>query len=250
MIITVRKFSILVLALYWPVLLVLAHAPIPESVRRAQVSDKSLHFLAYLVLAFLLWFSVKPNAKVNWRKITVWLIFFGLVLYGSVDEVVQSYVGRTSDIKDVAANLIGVLFALLLLTFVSFRPAALIVAGIVIFAVANIAKANLAQMFPAAYDAFHFFAYAAFTVFWLLNMNLFFVKKHSKLLWLMLAAGVPMIFLIIVKLFSAFLGKRVEVQDILVSISAILLVTAANCVIYLYSDRKNKPQQINSSGNF
>jgi VanZ family protein len=242
MIITVRKFAILSLALYWPALVVLAHIPIPESVRRAHVSDKCLHFLAYLVLAFLLWFSVRPDAKVNWRKISVWLIFFGLMLYGSVDEVVQSYVGRTCDIKDVAANFTGVLFALVLLTFIRFRPAALITAGVVIFAVSNIAKANMAQMFPAAYGVFHFFAYAIFTVFWLLNMNLFLAKKNAKLRWLILAAGVPMIFLFTVKLLSAFLGRGIEVEDIIVPLAAILSVTAVSCLIDLYSGRINNKQ--------
>ena len=49
-----RKLTVIVLALYWPSLFILAHIPIPKVVREADVSDKSLHFLAYLLLTFLL----------------------------------------------------------------------------------------------------------------------------------------------------------------------------------------------------
>jgi VanZ family protein len=227
MIVTVRKFAIISLALYWPVLVVLAHISVPDSVRRAEVSDKCLHFLAYLVLAFLLWFAVKPDAKVNWRKISVWLIFFGLMLYGSIDEVVQSYVGRTCDAKDIAANFTGVLFALVLLTFVSFRPAALIISGTVIFAVANIAKTNLVEKFPISYGIFHFFAYIIFTSFWLMNMNLLFSNKLNATKRLILAAGVPICFLIIVKFFSSLLGRRINMEDIIVPFAAVITVVIA-----------------------
>ena len=186
MVITQKKISILALLLYWPALLIFAHVPVPESVRSAQVSDKALHFLAYLVLTFLLWFSIRPNVKVSWRKATVWLLLFFITGYGAADEVIQSFVGRSCDAMDVVANLSGILFCLFLLTFLSFIPAALIVSGIVIFGMANIAKTDLAEVLPALYAIFSLFAYGIFTVFWLLNMDLLFKKNLAKLQWLML----------------------------------------------------------------
>jgi hypothetical protein len=70
-------------------------------------------------------------------------------------------------------------------------------------------------------------------------MNLFIVKKHAKIRWLMLAAGVPMIFLFIVKIVSALLGRVIEVQDFIIPIAAILLVTAASWLIDLIQEEYN-----------
>ena len=86
-----QKLTIISLLFYWPGVFILAHIPIPQLVYKAQVSDKSLHFLAYLVLVFLLWFAISPNKKVNWRKAAVWWILFVVVLYGVVDELLQGY---------------------------------------------------------------------------------------------------------------------------------------------------------------
>jgi VanZ family protein len=223
-----RKIIIISLAIYWASLIFFAHIPIPESVRSANVSDKSLHFLAYLVLTFLLWFSIKPQQKVNWGKFPVWIILVGLTIYGSIDEIIQSFVGRTCDVFDISANLSGIIFGLLLLTFLTFRPAALFISGIVIFAIANIAKANLAEKFPISYGVFHFFAYGIFTIFWLLNLDLIFRSTLSKLLHLVLAGGIPIIFLLFVRIVSLFLGKDIGSEDIIVPIAAILIVTGAN----------------------
>ncbi|MBN1973076.1 MAG: VanZ family protein [Sedimentisphaerales bacterium] len=245
-----RTISIISLALYWPALLVFAHIPVPESVRKANVSDKSLHFLAYLVLAFLLWFSVKPDEKVNWRKKTVWLILIALTIYGVVDEVVQSFIGRTCDAMDVASNFAGALLSLLLLTFISFNPGALIVAGIVIFAVANISKANLAEMFPLVYGIFNFFTYVIFTVFWILNMNRFFMKKRASFQWLIFAMGVPLFFLLIVKISSLFLGREIEAQDIIVSADAIAAVACIICLKDVFLNRMGIASETNDFGNY
>jgi hypothetical protein len=50
-----QKIAACILTLYWPALFALTHVPIPTVVREADVSDKALHFLTYLILAFLLW---------------------------------------------------------------------------------------------------------------------------------------------------------------------------------------------------
>src|SRR4030042_647093 len=95
-----QKLTIISLLVYWPGVFILAHIPIPQLVYKAQVSDKSLHFLVYLVLVFLLWFTISPDKKVNWRKAAAWWVLFVVVWYGVVDEVLQGYVGRSCDIID------------------------------------------------------------------------------------------------------------------------------------------------------
>lgn len=230
-----RKISIITLALYWPALIVFAHVPVPASVRSAQVSDKCLHFLAYLVLAFLVWFSIEPKEKVKWRKIHVWLILLGLTAYGAIDEIIQSFVGRSCDAMDIAANVSGIFFSLLLLTFLSFLPAGFLVSGVVIFGIANVAKTNLAETFPVAYGIFHFFAYAIFTLFWLSNMNLLFPKKQGKFQWLIMAGGIPVCFLIIVRISSYLLGRGINSEDIIFPVAAIIIVAVAGYLKVFFS---------------
>ena len=95
-----QKLGMLSLAIYWPTLFIVSHIPIPTVVRKAGVSDKGLHFLAYLILVFLLWFVLNPHRKVRWPRAGVWWVFLALVAYGVVDELLQGYLGRSCDIGD------------------------------------------------------------------------------------------------------------------------------------------------------
>ena len=223
-----RKISVISLLLYWPMLLVFAHVPIPESVQKADVSDKCLHFLAYLVLTFLLWFSIKPGEKVRWNKFTPWLLLFFITGYGAADEIVQSFVGRNCDVMDAVTNFSGALFGLILLTFLRFMPAALVIAAMVIFGMANVSKTNLADIFPIIDGIFSFFSFAIFTILWLLNMNLFFPNKLSGIKRVLITAGMPLCLLILVRFSSFLLGRDIEAEDVILPIAAVLIVTGAS----------------------
>src|SRR4030043_1886519 len=96
-----QKIAAFVLALYWPALFVLTHIPIPHVIQEADVSAKSLHFLAYLILTFLIWSAVYGGRKVKWRRAAPWLVLFVIVVYGILDEWLQIYVaGRSCDVRD------------------------------------------------------------------------------------------------------------------------------------------------------
>ena len=219
-----QKAIIISLLVYWPVLFVLAHVPIPQLVREAGVSDKSLHFLAYLILVFLLWFAISSDKKVNWRSGTTWWILSVVVLYGVVDEFFQPYVGRTRDAMDVAANVAGALAGLVLFSVVSFWPAALLVAGTVIFGITNIARASLADLLPVTNAMFHLFAYGIFTILWVQCTRLFSSTRPRNAKWLISAVAVPTLFLLAVKLCSAILGRDFTAADIIISVGAIAAV--------------------------
>ncbi|MHC4074050.1 MAG: VanZ family protein, partial [Planctomycetota bacterium] len=162
-----QKITTIVLALYWPALFVFAHIPIPQVIRRAGVSDKSLHFLAYLILVFLFWFTVGAGRRVNWRKATPWLVLLIILVYGILDEWSQGYVaGRSSDILDFVADLAGTITGLILFSVFTLWPAGLLVTATVIFGMTNVAQKNLAELLPVASAAFHLFAYAIFTMLW------------------------------------------------------------------------------------
>jgi len=220
-----QKITAYILVLYWPALFVLAHIPIPHVVQEADVSDKSLHFLAYLILTFLIWSTVGGNRKVKWRRAAPWLVLFAIVVYGILDELLQTYVaGRSCDIRDFFMDLAGALAGLILSSFLTFWPAGLLVAATFIFGITNVTRANLADLLPVTNAVFHLIAYAVLTVLWIQCMHLFLAAKAPKAKWFMLAIAGPTGFLIIVKLFSAIAGKDFALSEIIISFGAIAAV--------------------------
>ena len=81
-----QKITLVILSAYWVALIIATHIPIPKIVYQAHVSDKWLHFLAFMNLVFLLWFSFRPEDKVNWRSRLVWLLLLAVCAYGGLDE--------------------------------------------------------------------------------------------------------------------------------------------------------------------
>lgn len=239
-----QKLTVILLLFYWPGLFILAHIPIPQLVYQAQVSDKSLHILAYLVLVFLLWFSISPGKKVNWPKATAWWILLAVVWYGVTDEVLQRFVGRNCDVKDFLADLTGTFAGLILFSLFTFWPALLAVTGIVIFGLTNLARANMAELLPVTNAMFHLFGYGFFTMLWIHNMNLFLPMKVPKLKWLITASALPLSFLLIAKLFSIIFGRYFGIKDAVVGAVGIIVVVITIYAVSL--SRKGSAQKSSS----
>ena len=75
--------------------------------------DKLIHFIMYFSLATSLLLDVyKVRSFVSFR--VVWFTIFYSFLYGILMELLQKYFveNRTSDILDVLANTVGLLFAI------------------------------------------------------------------------------------------------------------------------------------------
>ena len=220
--------TILALILYWPALFILTHMPMPDIVRRADVSDKTLHFLAYLVLAFVLWFAVAGDRKVNWRRAIAWWVLFIMVVYGILDEWLQGYVvGRSCDVRDFYADVAGAFTGLILLSCFTYWPAGLLVAGTVIFSSINLTQANLAELLPTANAVFHLFGYAIFTMLWVQYVHPFFPASARRLKWLVTALSLPVALLATVKVFSIILGKDLAAREMIIAVVGIATVVAA-----------------------
>ena len=230
-----RKITVIVLALYWPTLFIFAHIPIPQVVRDADVSDKSLHFLAYLVLTFLLWFAVSGDQKVNWRRAAVWWMLLVVVWYGVIDELLQGFVaGRSCDVRDFFLDVAGTLTGLILFSVFTFWPAALFVAATFIFGITNVSRANVADLLPVTSALFYLFAYAIFTLFWLQCMARCMPRlrpQRTTTKRAMLALAGPAVLLLTVKLFSVILGRAFTLRHMLISVAGIGTVVAAAHVI-------------------
>ncbi|HUW18205.1 MAG TPA: VanZ family protein [Sedimentisphaerales bacterium] len=233
-----RKLTIISLVIYWPVLFFLSHIPIPQLVREAGVSDKSLHLLVYLVLVFLLWFSAYPDGKVNWRRAAGWAVFAAAVCYGAIDELLQEYVGRSCDIADFLANVAGIIAGLALFTFLTFWPALLVVTGISVFLLTNLARANPADLMPVISTIFYPSAYALFTLLWVRHLRVSLLLKPPQLKWLAAASVLPAAFLLTVKLFSVLLGKSFPLRSVIL---AALGITGVVAVFYLKAQLGRRP---------
>ncbi len=230
---TWQKITKIALYLYWPALFIASHIPIPQPIRRAGVSDKTLHFLAYLTLTFLLWFAVSGVQKINWRKLWPWLLLLTLIIYGIIDEFLQGFVpGRSPDAMDFVADMAGILTGMMLFTLLSFWQSGLVIAAMVIFGVANLSRVNLAVVLPITYAIFHLFAYAVFTVLWIYCVQIYtsVSAKATRIKWLLAVLAAPLGLLLAVKLFAVFFGKGFTVADTITSVGAIIAVVTTFCL--------------------
>jgi hypothetical protein len=224
-----QKKTIIVSVLYLITLFTLTHMPMPELVYRANVSDKWLHFLAYMNLFFLVWFSFFPDKKASWRNWGTWLIFLGAVLSGAVDELSQPYTGRTCDIWDFVADAEGILAGLVIFTFLTFWPSLLAVWAISIFGVATLVKADLSKLAPILDGVYHVLAYGGFALVWtrLINLNPLPRTLISQLLHII---SLPLGLMFFVKASSMLLGRYFTDMEMLFSGGAIIVVSAAACL--------------------
>ncbi len=245
-----RKLAIISLAIYWPTLFVFAHIPIPEEVRDAGVSDKALHFFAYAILVFLLWIALNPERKVRWRKATVWWVLLIVAVYGVIDELLQDYVGRTCDVMDMVADLVGAFAGCVILTFFAFWPAAFILVAAVIFGLTNVARKSPADFAPFANAMFHLFSYAVFALIWIrcmappqvrLSDTLRVLKPNRK--WLITALASPIALLVVAKGYSIAHGREFPIHDVILSVGGIVGVVGIWAAVLFRRSANQGPER-------
>lgn len=234
-----RKVIVILLALYWPLAFVLSHIPIPDVVRATHISDKSLHFLAYLVLTLLLWSAVKPFDKVRWRRATVWWVFGVAMAYGICDEALQHYVaGRSTDVRDLAADATGALAALGVLTFLSFWPACVVVAGTALLILGVSPRVDVTRLFPVAATVFYVAAYAVFTLLWAGYLHHRAALGGTAVRRFVVSAAVPLALVVAVKTCGVLSGKEFSGWDVVAAAGGILLSSTVATVAAGLSARR------------
>ncbi len=223
-----QKAVVAVLVLYWPTLFVLAHIPVPQVVRRAHVYDKSLHLLAYMILTFLLWSAIKPLERVCWRRAAVWCLLAVVIVYGMCDEWLQYQIGsRSMDPTDFAADVIGAVATLGMLTVLSFWPTSIIIAGTTIYTLAVFTRANLTALLPVTMTVFHLMTHAVFTLLWIgyLRQRLY-LRRNSRL-WVAASLSLPLALVVITKVSATISGKAFEGWDMIAAVAGIFGAVAA-----------------------
>jgi VanZ family protein len=108
-------------ALAWSVVIFIASSipqhSIPEFALFSQ--DKLLHLLVYLILTGLIYIALVHQSRFPWlaRRPGLWSVLFAS-LYGLMDEVHQSFVGRSADVLDFVADVVGGLVLVTLVTVI------------------------------------------------------------------------------------------------------------------------------------
>lgn len=91
---------------YWLSLFILTHLPKLRIPGEIPQSDKIAHFGAYGLLAFLLWRFVETFHSPRGAGFAFRLLIL-IGVYGVIDEVLQGFVGRSADVMDWLADLVG-----------------------------------------------------------------------------------------------------------------------------------------------
>jgi VanZ family protein len=97
---------------YWIGMFIGTHLPKMPKALDTSIPDKTLHYSAFVGLGFLLAAFRASSMRLRVRDLV--LLFGILACYGIVDELTQIPVGRTADVFDWFADLIGATTGLLL----------------------------------------------------------------------------------------------------------------------------------------
>ena len=238
-----HKYMLVALGFYWPVIFLATHIPLSGNmvggfVGHLGMSDKTMHFLAYLALVSLAWFAVSPFEKVNWKKAKVWIIIAAIIWYGAFDEWLQGFVGRSTDIHDFYADIGAAFTALLIMTFFSFWPTVLTLATFFIFSITCLTYPNIAFMNEQANTAFYFLSYSFFTLVWIQSSERMLDIKKSAGKWFVSSIGVPAVAMAAMSVLSLAFGKKIWFMDVITALSAIIATTAVSYIITKLCDKK------------
>lgn len=218
-----HRYIVIGLILYWPALFIATHMPVPQFVGKMGVSDKTLHYMAYLVLVSLVWWSISPHEKVNWKKPKVWAVLAVLACYGAVDEYLQGFVHRSPDKYDFIADFSAAMTGLVILTIFSFWPALLIILGTVFFMMTCLTRFYILFDNENINIAFYLLTNAILTLVWVQNIHRYIGTRRMGGKWWIAAMSVPLMFVGLTFGYSYFKGQEIWKYDIISAMTGVLL---------------------------
>jgi hypothetical protein len=190
------------------------HIPVPDWARGMGVSDKTMHFTAYAMLGFLMWFCMGYGNKADWRKLLPWVVFAVAACYGIADELLQKFIsGRSADMQDFAADLIGIATAMLTVSVLPGRLAVVVPIMLCPVFVPGLVRAGLLAGGTIFEFGGYFICFAAIT--FLLAM---FLKNRIAVL-LFAAAD-----LVLLKVYAIITNKPMGAEAMLSAFAALMIV--------------------------
>ena len=167
-----QTFFTFILIFYWLGIFVTTHIPIPGWAGEMGVSDKTMHFVAYMTLALLLWFSTSFEKKADWKKLRPWLLSAIVLLYGLVDELLQHFTRRSVDPRDFAANALGIAIAMAIVTVIPACHAAMILITVCPFFLPALVKSQLIPQGSILEVGAYLAGFACITIAWIEYLSL------------------------------------------------------------------------------
>ncbi|MDO8302002.1 MAG: VanZ family protein [Sedimentisphaerales bacterium] len=222
--IRLRYVFIATLLLYWPMVFVFTHiSEVPRFILRTQMSDKTMHYLGYLVLVFLWWFSVFPSQKPSVRRLPFWITLAMMAAYGGFDEWLQGFTHRTPDVWDWVADMGGAVTGLIIFGVFGLRLSALGVTTVCIFILTSLCKTDPLGFVPFADILFYLCAYSLVTLLWMDYLR----KRRtlSRVEFVLLSLLLPVPLLSVTLIVASIVGKQFAV-DRLIAAGAGIVVTA------------------------
>ncbi len=101
----ISKYSSPLLALYWTLCVLATHVQVPSAAEPLMIADKAIHATMYAILAMLLGIRLGRGGRAP--AVVFGLGLFILAVYGAADEMTQPAFGRTCDLFDWFADLVG-----------------------------------------------------------------------------------------------------------------------------------------------
>lgn len=220
------------LAVYWPLVFIATHMPVPKIVGSMGMTDKNLHYLAYLMLITFLWQTVSPYKKVNWKEPKIWIILAIIIWYGAFDEWLQGFVNRSPDVHDFKADFAGAMTGIIIFTIFSFWPALLMVLSVLIFSATNITSNTMLLDSELVNAGFYFLSYSVFVLIWVqvISQNIG-IKSIGRKWWALVLAG-PAVLMGMILAGSIVLGKGIWIYDIVAASAGAITATVISFLIF------------------
>ncbi len=219
-----QNFFKFILIFYWPGIFIATHIPVlPNWTGKMGVSDKTMHFAAYMAVALLLWLGTSFEKKADWRKLRPWLLSAIVLLYGVADELSQHFMKRSTDIRDFAANVLGLAIAMAIVTVLLPHHAVMILITACPLLLPAIVKSQLITGGSIPEAAAYIAGFAGVTAAWMkylssvVGLNL----RRNKLFPVFFAPSAGTV--IIIKLYASLTDKPFGTTALLSAFVSIIL---------------------------
>lgn len=219
-----RKFFTFLLVFYWVGIFFATHIPVPDWTRKMGVSDKSMHFVAYLVLMLLLWLSANFEKKADWGKILTWLLMGIVAVYAIFDEGSQYFIeGRSADLYDLLTNLLGAGVAMVLVTILAGHHTAMIPFVVCPIFLPALVSSKLITQGSIIEAAIYGVVFAIITIAWIQYISSAYKFNLKQPRYAPIFFSGPAAIFAIVKIYAVFTNRAMEKTVILSTFAAIIL---------------------------
>jgi hypothetical protein len=219
-----RKFFTIVLIFYWVGIFFATHISVPGWTREMGVSDKIMHFVAYLVLMLLLWLSTSFEKKADWGKIRTWALMGIVLIYALFDEASQYFIeGRSADLHDLLTNFLGAGVAMVLVTILTGWHAATILFVICPIFLPALVRSKLIAQGSVVEIAAYATAFVIITIVWIQYLSSIYKLSIKELKHIAAFLAGPAGAAAMVKIYAVFTNKPMGKTAILSTVTAIIL---------------------------